>query len=127
MWRSDYDMTAEEFAAEVDRLWGQVKPLYDSLHCFVRAGLNKKYGDDVVPLDQPIRADLLGNMWAQSWGELYDFIAPKDADTGIDLNRLLVDKKYDAIKLVKTGENFFSSLGFDPLPETFWERSQIVR
>jgi peptidyl-dipeptidase A len=127
LWRSGYDMPPDAFAAEVDRLWNQVKPLYDDLHCYVRAKLNEKYGDDVVPLDQPIRADLLGNMWAQSWGELYDFIAPKDADTGIDLNRLLVDKKYDAIKLVKTGENFFSSLGFDPLPETFWERSQIVR
>ena len=48
--------------------WGQVKPLYDELHCYVRAELNEEYGDDVVPLDQPIRADLLGNMWAQDWG-----------------------------------------------------------
>ena len=94
-------------------------------HC--RGGGGERGARRRVPLDQPIRADLLGNMWAQSWGELYDFIAPADADTGIDLNRLLVDKKYDAVKLVKTGENFFSSLGFDPLPDTFWERSQIMR
>jgi peptidyl-dipeptidase A len=127
LWRAGYDMPPEEFTVEVDRLWSQVKPLYDDLHCYVRGELNERYGDDVVPLDQPIRADLLGNMWAQSWGELYDFIAPADADTGIDLNRLLVDKGYDATKLVKTGENFFSSLGFEPLPQTFWERSQIVR
>ena len=127
LWRAGYDMPPDEFAVEVDRLWNQVKPLYDDLHCYVRSKLNEKYGDDVVPLDQPIRADLLGNMWAQSWGELYDFIAPADADTGIDLNRLLVDEGYDPIKIVKTGEGFFSSLGFDPLPETFWERSQIVR
>ena len=127
LWRAGYDMPPDAFAAEVDRLWSQVKPLYDDLHCYVRGELNERYGDDVVPLDQPIRADLLGNMWAQSWGELYDFIAPAAADTGIDLNKLLVDKDYDAIKLVKTGENFFSSLGFDPLPDTFWERSQIVR
>ncbi|HWN40536.1 MAG TPA: M2 family metallopeptidase, partial [Gammaproteobacteria bacterium] len=127
LWRAGYDMPPDEFTVEVDRLWSQVKPLYDDLHCYVRSKLNEKYGDDVVPLDQPIRADLLGNMWAQSWGELYDFIAPADADTGIDLNRLLVDEKYDPIKIVKTGEAFFSSLGFDPLPETFWERSQIVK
>jgi len=127
LWRAGYDMPPDEFTVEVDRLWSQVKPLYDDLHCYVRGKLNEKYGDDVVPLDQPIRADLLGNMWAQSWGELYDFIAPADADTGIDLNRLLVDAKYDPIKIVKTGEAFFSSLGFDPLPETFWERSQIVK
>src|SRR5262245_8527696 len=127
LWRAGYDMPPDEFTVEVDRLWSQVKPLYDDLHCYVRGKLNERYGDDVVPLDQPIRADLLGNMWAQSWGELYDFIAPADADTGIDLNKLLVEKDYDPIKIVKTGENFFSSLGFDPLPDTFWERSQIIR
>ncbi|HEX7236931.1 MAG TPA: M2 family metallopeptidase, partial [Gammaproteobacteria bacterium] len=127
LWRAGYDMPPDDFTVEVDRLWSQVKPLYDDLHCYVRGKLNEKYGDDVVPLDKPIRADLLGNMWAQSWGELYDFIAPADADTGIDLNRLLVEEKYDPIKIVKTGEAFFSSLGFEPLPETFWERSQIVK
>lgn len=127
LWRSGYDMPPDAFAEEVDRLWGQVKPLYDDLHCYVRSELNERYGDDVVPLDEPIRADLLGNMWAQSWGELYDMVQPPDADTGIDLNKLLVDKGYDPVKMVRTGEAFFSSLGFDPLPDTFWERSQIVR
>jgi peptidyl-dipeptidase A len=127
LWRAGYDMPPDDFAVEVDRLWSQVKPLYDDLHCYVRGKLNERYGESVVPLDEPIRADLLGNMWAQSWGELYDFIAPADADTGIDLNRLLVDDGYDAIKIVQTGEAFFSSLGFEPLPQTFWERSQIVK
>jgi peptidyl-dipeptidase A len=127
LWRAGYDMPPDDFAVEVDRLWSQVKPLYDDLHCYVRGKLNERYGDSAVPLDEPIRADLLGNMWAQTWGELYDFIAPADADTGIDLNRLLVDDGYDAVKIVQTGEAFFSSLGFEPLPQTFWERSQIVK
>jgi peptidyl-dipeptidase A len=127
MWRSNYDMSPDAFAAEVDRLWGQVKPLYDSLHCFVRAGLNKKYGDAVVPLDQPIRADLLGNMWAQDWAAVYPLLAPAGADPGIDLNKLLTAAKYDARRMVKTGEAFYTSLGFAPLPETFWERSLIVK
>jgi peptidyl-dipeptidase A len=127
MWRAGYDMPPDDFTVEVDRLWGQVKPLYDDLHCYVRGELNERYGDDVVPLDEPIRADLLGNMWAQSWGELYNDVAPAGADSGIDLNRLLVEERYDPIKMVKTGEAFFSSLGFEPLPETFWERSQIVK
>jgi peptidyl-dipeptidase A len=127
IWRAGYDMSPDDFTVEVDRLWSQVKPLYDDLHCYVRGELNERYGDAVVPLDEPIRADLLGNMWAQTWGELYDFIAPADADTGIDLNELLVDDGYDPIKMVKTGEAFFSSLGFEPLPQTFWERSQIVK
>jgi peptidyl-dipeptidase A len=127
MWRSGYDMKPDAFAAEVDRLWDQVKPLYDSLHCYVRAELNRKYGDAVVPLDQPIRADLLGNMWAQDWESIFPLVAPPQADPGIDLTKLLVAKDYDAAKLVKTGEGFFTSLGFAPLPETFWERSLIVK
>jgi peptidyl-dipeptidase A len=127
LWRAGYDMPPDAFATEVDRLWSQVKPLYDDLHCYVRGELNERYGDAVVPLDQPIRADLLGNMWAQSWGERYEDVKPPSADTSIDLNKLLVDKGYDPVEMVKTGEAFFSSLGFAPLPETFWERSQIVR
>ncbi|MEX0644693.1 MAG: M2 family metallopeptidase [Parvularculaceae bacterium] len=128
LWRSGYDMTPEEFAAEVDRLWGQVKPLYQELHCFVRAELNKKYGDAAVPLDQPIRADLLGNMWAQEWGAIGDFVTiPGAQGPAIDLDARLVAKGFDPVRMVKTGESFFSSLGFEPLPDTFWERSQIVR
>jgi len=127
MWRARYDLPSAEFAAETDRLWGQVKPLYDELQCHVRAKLNDQYGDDAVPLDQPIRADLLGNMWAQSWGNISDLVAPEGAGTGFDLTELLVGAGYDAEKMVKTGEEFFSSLGFAPLPDTFWERSQITK
>jgi peptidyl-dipeptidase A len=127
LWRSKYDMPPDAFAAEVDRLWGQVKPLYDELHCYVRAELNKEYGDDVVPLDQPIRADLLGNMWAQDWAAIYDIVAPPSTGTSIDLDKLLVEQDYDPVKMTQTAEAFFSSLGFDPLPETFWERSQITK
>ena len=127
MWRARYDLDPAEFIVETDRLWGQVKPLYDELHCHVRAKLNDEYGDEVVALDQPIRADLLGNMWAQSWSNIYDLVAPGDADPGYSLTDLLKAKGYDAVQMVKTGEAFFSSLGFAPLPETFWERSQIVK
>jgi len=127
MWRAGYDMSADEFAAEVDRLWAQVKPLYDEVHCHARAKLNEEYGDEVVPLDQPIRADILGNMWAQEWEAIYPVVAPENADPGIDLTKLLVEKKYDPIKMMQTGEAFFTSLGFAPLPQTFWERSQIVK
>jgi peptidyl-dipeptidase A len=127
LWRSNYDMPPDQFSAELDRLWGQVKPLYDSLHCYVRAQLNKKYGDAVVPLDKPIPAHLLGNMWAQDWTNIYDLVAPPDADPGYDLTKLLEAKNLDAKGMVKYGENFFTSLGFAPLPETFWERSMITQ
>ena len=95
MWRSRYDMPPDEFAAMTDRLWNEVKPLYDELHCYTRAKLNEKYGDAVQPETGPIRADLLGNMWAQEWGNIYDVVAPKGAgDVGYDLTDLLVRNKY---------------------------------
>ncbi len=127
MWRSRYDMEPDAFAAEMDRLWGQVKPLYDELHCHVRAKLNDQYGDEVVPLDQPIRADLLGNMWAQTWGNINDLVEPEGAAPSYDLTERLVAGDYTPIKIFETGEDFFSSLGFDPLPETFWERSMLTK
>ncbi len=127
MWRSGYDMPPEAFTTEVDRIWGQVKPLYEQLHCHVRARLNETYGSDIVPLDQPIRADLLGNMWAQQWTEVFDLVAPKGADPGIDLTKILKSKNYTPKKIIQTGEGFFTSLGFAPLPATFWERSLISK
>ena len=127
LWRSGYDMPADDFVKEADRLWGQVKPLYDELHCHVRAKLNDQYGDEVVPLDQPIRADLLGNMWGQQWGNIYELIAPENAEAGVDETKLLEDNKYDAVKMVEVAEEFFTSMGFEPLPETFWKRSLITK
>jgi peptidyl-dipeptidase A len=127
LWRAGYDMDADDFAAETDRLWGQIKPLYDELHCFVRAELNAEYGDEVQSLDGPINAHLLGNMWAQQWGNIYDLVAPEGAAQGVDVTALLEEKGYDAVKMVETGDEFFQSMGFDPLPDTFWERSMIVK
>jgi peptidyl-dipeptidase A len=127
LWRSDYDMPPEEFAAKTDQLWSQVEPFYRNLHCYVRARLNAKYGDAVQPKTGPIRADLLGNMWSQQWGGIYDVVAPKGVKSSYDLDKLLVAKGYDAEKMMRTGEGFYSSIGFSPLPETFWQRSMIVR
>jgi len=127
MWRSNYDMPADEFAKELDRLWGQVKPLYDDLHCYVRSELGEQYGEDKVPQDQPIPAHLLGNMWAQTWGNIYDIVAPDNADPGYDVTKQLAAHEYDEIKMVKGAENFFTSLGFEPLPETFWTRSLFTK
>jgi len=127
LWKAGYDMPADDFTKEADRLWNQVKPLYDELHCYVRAGLNEQYGDEVVPLDQPIRADLLGNMWAQSWGNVYDLVKPEGEAPKVDITALMAKADYDEIKMVKVSEKFFTSLGFDPLPGTFWERSLFVK
>ena len=128
MWRSGYDMTPQQFEALTDRIWKEVEPLYMSLHTYVRWKLNEKYGDAVQAKTGPIRSDLLGNMWAQEWGNIYDIVAPKGAgDVGYDTGELLKTKGYDPVKMVRQGEAFYSSLGFAPLPETFWQRSQIVK
>ncbi len=127
LWRSGYDMNPDAFAKETDRLWTQVQPFYKNLHCYVRARLNEKYGDLIQPRTGPIRADLLGNMWAQEWGHIYDVVAPKTQASSYNLDHLLVSHGYDPIKMVKTGEGFYSSIGMPPLPQTFWERSQITR
>ncbi|MBU3078355.1 M2 family metallopeptidase [Sphingomonas sp. XMGL2] len=128
MWRSGYDMPPEAFAKLMDRLWVQVRPLYEQLHCYTRAKLNEKYGEAVQPATGPIRADLLGNMWAQEWGNIYDIVAPAGAgDLGYDIGQLLEAKGYDPVRMVKAGEGFYSSLGFAPLPASFWEHSQIVK
>jgi peptidyl-dipeptidase A len=122
MWRSKYDMPPDAFPAEMDRLWEQVKPLYLSLHAYVRWKLREKYGD-IVPASGPIPAHLLGNMWAQEWENIYPLIAPKDADPGYDLTAILKGRGTQPVDMVKYAERFFTSLGFAPLPKTFWERS----
>jgi peptidyl-dipeptidase A len=127
MWRSNYDMTPDAFAADLERLWGQVKPLYESLHAYVRARLGAVYGPALVPPVGPIPAHLLGNMWAQDWSNIYPLVAPKDADPGYDITDLLKRRSFDARGMVRTGEAFFSSLGFEPLPPTFWERSLFTK
>ncbi|MDO6549181.1 M2 family metallopeptidase [Pseudoalteromonas carrageenovora] len=127
MWRSKYDMPADDFTKELDRIWGQVKPLYNSLHCHVRAKLGEKYGTDKVVQDEPIPAHLLGNMWAQAWGNIYDVVAPENADPGYDVTELLAKNNYDELKMVKGAETFFTSMGFEPLPETFYERSLFIK
>ncbi len=126
MWRSKYDMPPGDFPAELDRLWEQVKPLYLSLHAYVRWKLREKYGD-AVPTTGPIPAHLLGNMWAQGWENIYPLVAPKDADPGFDLTEILKSRQTDALQMVRYGEGFFTSLGFDPLPKSFWERSLFTK
>lgn len=127
LWRSQYDMPPDDFSKELDRLWEQVKPLYVQLHAYVRWKLREKYGKDVVPEKGPIPAHLLGNIWAQEWNNVYPLLAPKNADAGYDLTSILKARKTDARQMVKFGEGFFISLGFAPLPPTFWERSLFVR
>ncbi len=126
MWRSKYDMPPDAFTKELDRLWEQVRPLYLQLHAYTRMQLRKKYGE-AVPATGPLPAHLLGNIWAQDWSNVYDLIAPAQSDAGYSLTDILKRRKTTALDMVRYGERFYTSLGFAPLPPTFWERSLFVR
>lgn len=127
LWRSGYDMSPDAFEQETERLWQQVKPLYDDLHCYVRSKLVQTYGKDKVPVDGPIPAHLLGNMWAQDWSYVYPLVEPFAGQPSLDVDKALQEQEYDALRMVKLGESFFTSLGLDPLPATFYERSMFVK
>jgi peptidyl-dipeptidase A len=127
MWRSNYDMAPDDFAKMTDKLWNQMKPLYNELHCNVRMKLNKKYGDTVQARTGPIRADLLGNMWAQEWGDISDIASVKSGAPTYELTKLLEQKQYTPLKIVQTADGFFQSLGFEKMPQTFWDRSLLTK
>jgi peptidyl-dipeptidase A len=127
MWRSNYDMPPEDFTKEAARLWEQVRPLYGALHCYVRGRLQKVYGAERVPTGKPIPAQLLGNMWAQQWGEIYPLVEPYPGATDIDVTAALQKQKYDPVRITQSAENFYVSLGFPKLPQTFWERSLLAK
>ena len=125
MWRSGFDMTATEFQVETARLWEQVEPLYEELHCHVRAKLGEHYGEDKVPQDGPLPAHLLGNMWAQEWSFIYDIMEPYPGVSDLDVDSALKTKGYSPQEMVRSAEDFYVSLGMERLPDTFWERSMF--
>ena len=127
LWFSKYDMSNEDFSILVDQVYEDMRPLYEGLQCHVRAELNDYYGDDIVPLDQPIPAHLLGNMWAQSWSNISDIVYDFDQSSSIDLTQIIQDRELSEVEMVEIAESFFLSLGFDPLPDTFWERSLFTK
>lgn len=128
LWTARYDMPAQDFQAETDRLWKQVEPLYKDLHCYARAKLQDVYGVDKVLAGKPIPAHLLGNMWAQEWENLYEMLAPDAASgTSIDLEKILKSRGTDERQMVKFAEGFFMSLGLTALPKSFWERSMFTK
>jgi len=128
LWFSKYDMPADEFLNETDRVWEEVKPLYDALHCHVRAKLNEHYGDNVVPESGPLPVHLLGNMWGQSWSNIYDLVYTQESQqNSVDVTKIIEEKGLNEIEMVEYAEDFFLSIGFDPLPDTFWERSLFVK
>lgn len=126
LWRSRYDMSPEDFEAMTDRLWEQVSPLYEKLHCYVRKELAQKY-PGVVEKTGTLPAHVLGNMWAQSWANVYPLVEPYPGQGDLDVTKVLEERNVGAREMAKMGESFFTSLGLEPLPESFWERSMLEK
>jgi peptidyl-dipeptidase A len=127
LWRSNYDMPPDALTKETDRLWEQLRPLYESLHAYVRGQLRKKYGNEIVPAQGPIPAHLLGNIWSQEWNNVYSLMDSPKPPQSYDLTKILQGRHTDAKGMARYGETFFTSLGFAPLPKTFWERSLFTK
>ncbi|MEI2788476.1 MAG: M2 family metallopeptidase [Steroidobacteraceae bacterium] len=125
MWRSGYDMPADDFTREAARLYQQVEPLYKDLQCYARGKLAAKYGEDKVPAGKPIPAHLFGNMWAQQWDAAYDIFEPYPGVSQLDVDSALVAQKYDSMRMAKSAEAFYQSIAFPALPATFWERAML--
>jgi peptidyl-dipeptidase A len=126
-WITRYGPDPLGFEASIDHLWDQVRPLYEELHCYVRSKLVAKYGEDHVPKDGLIPAHLLGNMWAQTWQNIFDIVAPYPNAASVDITGDLVAANYNATGMFRLAEEFYMSLGFKKLPDSFWTNSMIVR
>jgi peptidyl-dipeptidase A len=127
MWLSNYDMPAADMEAEVQRLWGQMQPFYEQLHCYVRGRLSAHYGEAVQPNTGPIRADILGNMWAQDWQGLMPIVRPAGGRPTYDTTQLLTRARLTPVTMTEVAERFYTSMGLAELPDTFWERSMLTR
>lgn len=128
LWFSKYDMPSEDFLTSLDEAWEEVKPLYDALHCHARDMLNQEYGNEIIDPKGPIPVHLLGNMWGQSWSNIFDIVYKTEkSEKKVDVTQIILEKDLSEIEMVEIAEDFFLSIGFDPLPKTFWERSLFVK
>nr|XP_015217378.1 PREDICTED: angiotensin-converting enzyme isoform X1 [Lepisosteus oculatus] len=124
-WRSLYETPT--FEQDLERLYQEMQPLYLNLHAYVRKALYKKYGSEYVNLKGPIPAHLLGNMWAQSWSNIYDLVTPFPDAGQVDATPAMVAKGWDARKMFEQSDHFFQSLGLIPMPPEFWSKSMLEK
>ncbi len=110
---SDYGMSVEEMMQMNKQLISDVWPLYRELHTYMRYELAEKFGKDVPDL---LPAHWLPNRWGQDWSSEVEV-------EGIDLDGILEER--GAQWLVEQSERFYVSMGFDSLPKSFYELSDL--
>ncbi|XP_072417140.1 angiotensin-converting enzyme isoform X2 [Chiloscyllium punctatum] len=124
-WRSLYD--SKTFEADLENIYNELKPLYLNLHAYVRRALHNKYGDKYVNLKGPIPAHLLGNMWAQSWNNVFKLLIPYPSASHVDATPQMIAQGWTPIKMFHESDQFFTSLGLIPMPKEFWDKSMLVK
>ncbi|KAM3859472.1 angiotensin-converting enzyme [Diretmus argenteus] len=124
-WRSLYETPT--FEQDLETLWKELEPLYQNVHAYVRRVLYKKYGAKHVNLKGPIPAHLLGNMWAQTWSGIMDLAIPYPNATQVDATPAMEAKGWNATRMFRESDNFFTSLGLLPMPKEFWDKSMLEK
>ncbi|XP_078079873.1 angiotensin-converting enzyme [Mustelus asterias] len=124
-WRSLYD--SKTFEADLERIYNQLKPLYQNLHAYVRRALHKKYGSKYINLKGPIPAHLLGNMWAQSWNNVYKLVMPYPSASHVDATPQMIAQGWTPRTMFNESDHFFTSLGLIPMPKEFWDKSMLEK
>ena len=122
-WRSWYEV--DDLESMVEGFWTELKPLYQELHAYVRYKLSQNYAQ--MTSTGPIPAHLLGNMWAQSWVNIYDLVEPYKNKASLDVTASMVKQNYTALKMVRLAESFFTSIGLEKLPAPFYTKSMFTK
>ncbi len=108
---ADYGMTVPEMMALLDSTLETTRPLFDQLHCWAKNTLATRYKKAPPKM---IPAHWIGNRWAQDWPGLIEEAS---------LDPLFKGSSPETI--VKSAENFYVSLGFPRLPDSFWKKSDL--
>ncbi|XP_052286831.1 angiotensin-converting enzyme-like [Dreissena polymorpha] len=133
---SQFDST-DDIEEQAAKLWMEIKPLYEQLHAYVRHRLAAYYHDyrsfnnDIkfwgVFRQGAMPAHLQGNMWSQQWENIYDIVKPYPEEVEKDYDKMLKEKVFDAAKLFKMAEQFYTSIGLFPMTNDFWKYSMITK
>ncbi|EAW94311.1 angiotensin I converting enzyme [Homo sapiens] len=124
-WRSMYETPSLE--QDLERLFQELQPLYLNLHAYVRRALHRHYGAQHINLEGPIPAHLLGNMWAQTWSNIYDLVVPFPSAPSMDTTEAMLKQGWTPRRMFKEADDFFTSLGLLPVPPEFWNKSMLEK
>ncbi|XP_065156187.1 angiotensin-converting enzyme-like [Atheta coriaria] len=108
---------------DLEDAWEEIKPLYELLHAYVRRRLRDFYGPEKINRQAPLPAHILGNMWAQSWTNIFEISQPYPGRNYLDVGPEMIRQGYAPVDIFRLAEDFFVSMNMTPLPNDFWASS----